>query len=100
MNLFELFGILQTLETTIRWLREKRLLATEKVCEKCGKMCREGRDAEAVEKVIWRCPDKGCRKKYSVRVGSFFTGSKLQLKHIVTLIYFWTSRVSESLISN
>ena len=37
----------------------------------------------------WRCPEKGCKKLASLRVGSFFEGSNLTLTQLVEFTYFW-----------
>ncbi|XP_065658848.1 uncharacterized protein LOC136083381 [Hydra vulgaris] len=40
--------------------------------------------------VTWRCPFKHCRKTISIRVGSFFKRSHLELWQIIGITYLWT----------
>ncbi|KAI6649827.1 hypothetical protein LOD99_6377 [Oopsacas minuta] len=36
----------------------------------------------------WRCPEKGCKKFVSLRVGSFFERSNIPLTQLVEFLYF------------
>ena len=57
------------------------------VCDSCGEGnvgLNKDRDS-----YFWRCSKQGCRKKISLRKGSFFEGSKLDFKTILCLIFFF-----------
>ena len=43
----------------------------------------------AVDGVTWRCPVKACKKRFSIRRGSFFEKSHLQLWQLLGLTYLW-----------
>ncbi|KAI6646079.1 hypothetical protein LOD99_9527 [Oopsacas minuta] len=49
----------------------------------------EGVFSKAHEGRGWRCPEKGCKKFASLRVGSFFEGSNITLTQLVEFLYFW-----------
>ena len=40
-------------------------------------------------KIRWRCPDTACRKSLSLREGSFFSLSKLDLQQWLILLQWW-----------
>ena len=56
----------------IRWCRQYGLLPTQMVCPPCHHHCREQALDRAVHDVAWRCPVKVCKKRFSIRHGSFF----------------------------
>jgi hypothetical protein len=38
---------------------------------------------------VWRCTDRKCNKKISIREGSWFSKSHLLLEQIVKITYYW-----------
>ena len=42
-----------------------------------------------MEKIRLQCPDTACRKSLSLREGSFFSLSKLDLQQWLVLLYWW-----------
>ena len=85
-NIFEIVRILNDDLATIRYLQEHRILATESICS-CGRPMRLIKRLGKSDGYVFRCPKK-CTQR-SVRHGSFFSGSKLELKQLVMLTYFW-----------
>ena len=79
-------------DTCIDWLRDNGLLAHGMRC-KCGTIMRIGSFAGISEGKGWRCPEKGCKKFASFRVGSFFEGSNLPLTELVEFLYFWAENL-------
>ncbi|KAI6655683.1 hypothetical protein LOD99_1823 [Oopsacas minuta] len=75
-------------DNCIDWLRVHGLLARGMRC-KCGANMSEGVFSKAHEGRGWRCPEKGCKKCASLRVGSFFKGSNIPLTQLVVFLYFW-----------
>lgn len=89
MNLLQLGAIIQSTQQVILFMREHGLLAETIQC--CGHDCTlmndNGSDGE-----IFRC--QVCRKKKSIRTGSFFSRSMLQLRHLLCLLYFFANGAS------
>ncbi|XP_065064355.1 uncharacterized protein LOC135690664 [Rhopilema esculentum] len=87
-----LFGICrqftENIPDTIAWCRRNGLLARRLLCENCHVECVEGALNRCLDGVTWRCPQ--CRRRFNVRKGSFFEGSKLQLWQVIGLTYFWS----------
>lgn len=50
---------------------------------------------KTTDKYRWRCAHP-CRREESIREGSLFAGSKLKLKYILQLIYYWVFEESTS----
>ena len=59
-------------QESIRWYGQYGLLPTQMVCPACHRHCREQALDRAVDGVAWRCPVKVCKKRFSIRHGSFF----------------------------
>ena len=83
-------------EATIAWCRQYGLLATSMNCPNCGADCNQQTRNAAIDKKIWRCGNNGCRKLVSLRKGSFFEASKLELWKIIGLSYEWASSVGSA----
>ena len=74
----------------VAWCRRHGLLAREKDCDTCGADMNEGADPKRNNGLRWRCRNRECRREASVRVGSFFAGSKLEIAKIVDLMYVYS----------
>ena len=61
----------------IRWCWQYGLLATQMICPTCNHQCREQALDRAVDGATWHCPEKVCKKRISIRHGSFFEKSHL-----------------------
>ena len=87
--------VLSSVATTVNFLREYRLLASNRSCTKCGTQMNEMNEFKQPEGKIWRCPDTDCRAKLSIRNNSFFSDSKLSLKNILILVWCWVHRTTQ-----
>ena len=84
LNILEYSKIVATNETLLEYLRNNNLLVDNYICcrTECYKVKDKGSDGE-----IFKC--KRCYKRKSVRVNSFFYGSKLALNILFTILYFF-----------
>ena len=71
----------------IRWCQQYGLLAMHMFCPTCHCHCREQALDCAVDGITWRCPVKACKKRFSIRHGSFFEKSHLQIWQLLGLTY-------------
>ena len=76
--------------TTLAWCRANGLLSSQFQCATCGAICVDALSRREIDGRVWRCRDRGCRRKFNIRRGSFFEGSHLQLWKILCLTYFWS----------
>ena len=94
MDLFGLMAVLQTLESCKIWLRDQGLLAdpAELWCDQCrGHTWSEiRRGGGRKDETKFRCGP--CRRERSIRLGSFFSKSKLSLQVLVALIFMFAYR--------
>ena len=72
----------------IAFLRSRRLITTKQTCH-CGSSMKKERSKRSIDGEYWRCQDRACRTKCSIRLGSFFHNSKLSLRQIITIVYYW-----------
>lgn len=86
MNLIQLMTIVANVDSTIQFLREKKLLSSNVHC--CDELCKIVKD-KGTDGQIFRCVR--CRRKSSIRKGSFFSKSKLKLQHLLLLLYFFVT---------
>lgn len=70
-------------------MREKKLLATTLRC--CGRNCFLLKD-NGTDEQIFRC--RRCKKKKSIRTGSFFANLHLQLRYLLCIVYFFANGAS------
>lgn len=90
MSLTEIGALFKyNLDGTINWCRQYGLLAHEMDCPTCNSDCREQNYARSVDGKIWRCSNKLCKKTISIRKGSFFEQSHLQLWQVIGITYCW-----------
>ena len=45
--------------------------------------------------MVWRCNNKACNKKISIRENSWFSHSNLSLEKIIKLTYYWVWKMPE-----
>jgi len=74
------------------FLKEFNLLHTfDGRCQRCGVGVLYMRsDKSLCDGKNWRCSNKKCTLKYSIRRDSFFEGSKLSIITILKIVYFWS----------
>ena len=75
-----------------QWLQKYGLLASSKVCD-CGIICSLVRHSNSPDGSYWKCTQPRCRKRYDLRVGSFFENSDLPLRTLVELLYWWSKDI-------
>lgn len=84
------------------WLRNRGLLADLSVSlrPKCifgslklikGKSCQK-------DGLVWRCQKTFCQHKISIRKGSWFEGSHLDIFQIIKLTYYWVYKCNEQFV--
>ncbi|XP_029656444.1 uncharacterized protein LOC115230381 [Octopus sinensis] len=84
-----------TTQDTVNWLAQYQLIKNSMKCENCSTDCRLLSDKSRLDKLKWKC--KTCNFSKSIRDGSFFSHSHLELKQILDYIYFWALN-SETII--
>ena len=50
--------------------------------------------------IRWKCPKKACRKKKSIRHGSWFSQHNLTLEQILTIIFLWSANMEPHTITD
>ena len=73
----------------IRWCRQYGLPT-------CRFHCTEQALDRAVDGITSHCPVKACKKRFSIRCGSFFEKSHLQLWQLLGLTYLWCRSAGKS----
>ena len=88
MLIFELFGILSSVEETIRFLMRKGILPSSKRCPGCGiemKLCSLTRNRNIPYK--FKCIKKICGKTLSLTSGTFFENLKMDIRNYLWVIF-------------
>ena len=97
MNHPELLTLIQSVHAIFTFLVYCGLLASRQRCQ-CGTEM-VLRDRNVVDGLIWECPLRTCRKRRSIRAGSFFEDSKISLGQWLNIIYLWSIDVSNKQLS-
>ena len=50
--------------------------------------------------IRWRCPKKACRKKKSIRHGSWFSHHHLTLEQVLTITFLWSENLEPHIITS
>lgn len=93
MDFITLIQLLSTLQNTVVFAQARHLLPTQKVCPNCGHVCSLQNDKAAIDGMIFRCLRRRCRKKLSIRNGTFFQNSHLKLRDILCLMFNWCYKI-------
>lgn len=89
-NIFSIIDIVKDHSSSILFLQSKGILRFGFQCQECLIDMSLIKDNSAIDRHCFRC--KECRKKKSIRHGSFLSKSKLELRHFIMLIYFWSTK--------
>ena len=93
-EIFTVFSLAQLISDSsefYKWLNDKKLLInfSDVLCE-CGSAFNLFKDsAYSTDGQCWKCVSSKCRRRFSIRSGSWFQGSHLSLEKILQVTYFW-----------
>ena len=73
----------------ISWLQSKGLLSRNKVCPACSSQMGLQQRGDITDQYRRHCPSSSCKKSVSLRSGTFFEQSRLQLRQWIVLLYWW-----------
>lgn len=104
LRLRDLFKVTENIEKLIQWLFQLGLVLdlSGVLCQFCdkGRFGLRKDSSFSTDLCCWRCSNKACGKKVSIRHGSWFSDSNLTLENIVLLTYFWVYRVEQELVEH
>lgn len=86
MDLLQLGAIYTDTDKTIDFLRENGLLVTEYRC--CQNLCSEVK-SKSSDGREFAC--KICKKRYSIRTGSFFKNARIKIRYLLLLIFLFAA---------
>ena len=98
MNHYELLTLIQSYQTIFTFLVDRGLLAARRQCYRGTDMVLRER-SESEDGFHWECPTRYCRKRRSIRAGSFFENSKLPLAQWLFIIFLWSIEESSNKVS-
>ena len=104
LRLCNLFKLTENIESLIQWLFQLGLVlelsgVSCNFCEK-GRFGLRKDSSFSTDQCCWRCSNKACGKKVSIRQGSWFFNSNLTLETIVLLTYFWVYRAEQEFVQH
>lgn len=103
-KLRELFKITDHTEILIDWLLKIGLLLNLSgiVCQFCekGRFGLRKDSSFSKDNCCWRCSNKECNKKVSIREGSWFSKSSLTLEKLLLITYFWVYRADQEFVQH
>ena len=85
---------------TIQWCARHRLIANSKSCPNCSSPMSFKPRTDINDGYTWRCTEARCRKRVSLREGSFFAKSHLPMWKIVRFFYLWTTDARIEIITH
>lgn len=97
MKLFAFLAEYGDLSTIVSKLRRDGLLRNQLICRTCGHVMTERKVGKS-DGIMFECSKRTCRHTKSVRVDSFFHGSKLSLTECMIMLHLWCKGYTEKLI--
>ena len=100
MRLRELYRIIDDNPHT--WLRRRGLIGdfSDEDCGKCGtgrmKLVKDS--SYSKDGHCWRCSNRKCNSKVSIRRGSWFEKSHLLISQVLLLTYFWVYECNQKYV--
>lgn len=98
----DIYEICKNRRYLIDWLQRFGLLGDfGGVCSVCveGSVRLVEDKSYSKDGVVWRCSNRKCNKKTSIREGSWFSGTHLLLEQAVKLTYYWVYELPGEFIS-
>ena len=92
MNHHELLTLIQSYQTIFTFLVNRGLVAARRECD-CGQEMVLRERPNTQDGYHWECSVHQCRKRRSIRAGSFFENSKIPLTHWLYVIFLWSIEV-------
>lgn len=85
-------------EECLQYYAQQGLLASQAHCKLCGTYMELKRRPSVKDQFSWRCPNSSCRTWLTIRHGSFFEKSKLDLQKWLHILYMWSIDSSQKQI--
>ena len=98
MNHHELLTLIQSYQTIFTFLVDHGLLAARRECD-CGQEMVLRERPYTQDGYHWECSARRCRKRRSIRAGSFFENSKIPLAHWLYVIFLWSIEVQSKKVA-
>jgi len=80
---------LKDTESCLQWCARRRLLRNSVLCSRCNQPVSLNNYKALQDGKRWKC--RPCQLVVSVRHGSFFHNSKLTLRQVILLTYYWAT---------
>jgi hypothetical protein len=102
MKFKDLVKICDSVESIINWLIQVGLILNLRasICKSCGfGVFGLRKDSSySSDGHVWRCSNKKCNKKVSIRKSSWFENHNLTLEKIVCITYFWVYKCTQDFV--
>lgn len=82
----EAYALSQDPVRIVKELQRSNVLKKEMICS-CGRSMNINNFESNNDKICWRCPQKSCKKRKSVREDSYFAGHRLTIGQIFMIIF-------------
>jgi hypothetical protein len=87
-------GLLELIQSTneieiINLLKERGVFKKTPPTCKCGTLATKWKERNVGDAYWWRCPKTGCTKWITCRYDSIFYNSRLSLKELLLMMYYW-----------
>lgn len=80
----------------IKWCARRRLIKNSLLCETCNVPCGLLTCTQQSDGKMWCC--RLCKERTSIRKGSWFERSSLQVQNILLITYYWINQMSQETI--
>ena len=99
MEFRDLFVRLGSFQNVFNFFMSQKLLVSCQQCSRCGSNMELIETTRVNNGYMWRCTNKWCRKRLSIRSGPFFEGFNIPLSTWLNLMFLWARQISGSKIA-
>ena len=82
----------------VKFAARRGLIHNNFLCLLCGEFASPNKDSKVKDGICWRCSNRTCMKKRSIRTNSFFSSSNIPMSTMLELIYLWSTKGSQQMI--
>jgi transposase-like protein len=98
ITIFDINEKTKTVQHSVSYALEIGLINEDKNCETCGEPLKMIRNIRKRDGWIWRC--KTCKSESSIRNGTWFSNSRLPIRTIIMVIYFWAHKYTQKQVQH
>lgn len=93
MNTRKFMSLTESPEKAVNFALARNLINDKKRCKRCKSRMKISKNSRLIDQVEWMCKNSKCKAKTSIRTGTFFERSKLDIADILQICFMWSKNL-------